>query len=144
MSVIAEWFRRVAYLLNRSRHDAALRAEMESHRAMMANPARFGNELSMREEARDVWGWRWLDDLAQDVRYGTRALFNSHRTFAVTSLLTLAIGIGATTALFTVVNSVLLRPLPFPEPQRLMAVRLTDPKQDMFALVRRRGLHCFP
>ena len=56
MDLIAEWFRRLAYLFKRSRHDAALRAEMESHRALMADPKRFGNALAIREDARDVLG----------------------------------------------------------------------------------------
>ena len=74
---------------------------------------------------RDVWGWRWLDDLAQDVRYAVRTLFLSHRTFAVTAVLMLAIGIGVTTAVFSVVSGLLLRPLPFPRPDRLVQLHGT-------------------
>jgi putative ABC transport system permease protein len=122
MSVIAEWFRRVAYLLNRSRHDAALRAEMESHRAMMANPTRFGNELSLREEARDVWGWRWVDDVARDLRFAVRTLLRAPG-FTLVTVTSLALATGATTAIFSIVNGVLLKPLPFAEPDRLVQVR---------------------
>jgi putative ABC transport system permease protein len=122
MSVIAEWFRRVAYLLNRSRQDAALRAEMESHRAMMANPTRFGNELSLREEARDVWGWRWVDDVARDLRFAVRTLLRAPG-FTLVTVTSLALATGATTAIFSIVNGVLLTPLPFAEPDRLVQVR---------------------
>src|SRR5687767_15518778 len=73
MSTPGEWFRRARYLLNRGREEDALRQEMEAHREMMRPPAGFGNTLRLREEARDVWGWRWLDDLLQDVRYAARS-----------------------------------------------------------------------
>jgi putative ABC transport system permease protein len=136
MSIPGEWFRRARYLLNRRRLEDDLRREMEAHRELMPVPSRFGNTLQLREDARDVWGWRWLDDLAQDVRYGTRALFNSHRTFAVTSLLTLAIGIGATTALFTVVSALMLRPLPFPQSERLVQFHGTSARPPHFPQVR--------
>ena len=54
MPNIGEWSRRVWYLFNRSRVDAALRREMEDHRALMADPARFGNALRLREQSQDV------------------------------------------------------------------------------------------
>ena len=75
---------------------------------------------------RDQRGVPWLDDLLRDLRYGLRVL-NRQRMFAAVAVLTLAIGIGATTAVFSVVNGVLLRPLAYPEPERLVALRLLAP-----------------
>ena len=125
MSMAGEWLRRARYLLHRRRLEDELRREMDAHREMMAAPARFGNTLQYREDARDVWGWRWLDDLTQDVRYAARTLFLSHRTFAVTAVSMLAIGIGVTTAVFSVVSGLVLRPLPFPRPDRLVQLHGT-------------------
>jgi predicted permease len=82
---------------------------------------RFGNAVRMREESMDAWGWRWLEQLGQDVRFAARTL---RRTpgFTTTVVLTLTLATGATTSIFSVVNGVLLRPLPFPEPDRLVQV----------------------
>ena len=66
---VGEWGRRVWYLLNRRRFEAATRAEMEAHREAMADPQRFGGVLRHREAAADVWGWRWLDEVGQDARF---------------------------------------------------------------------------
>src|SRR5262245_29707207 len=121
MSRIGEWFRRVQYLVNRSRHDAELRREMESHRAMMAAPVQFGNTVKIREDARDVWGWRWLDDIVRDVRFAARLLAKSPG-FTVIAVGSLALATGATTAIFSIVHSVLLRPLPLAAPDRLVQV----------------------
>jgi predicted permease len=118
---VMEGVRRVAYLLNRRRHDDELRREMEAHREMMASPARFGNARRLREESHDVWGWGWLDDLARDVRFATRTLRRSPG-FACVAILSLALVTGATTAIFSIVNGVLLRPLPFAAPDRLVQV----------------------
>ena len=121
MDAIREWFRRLWYLVNRRRFDEALRREMESHRSMMSDPARFGSILRLREDSADVWGWRWLQQLGQDARFGARMLYRN-RGFAATAILTLALATGATTAIFSIVNSVLLRPLPFADPDRLVQV----------------------
>jgi predicted permease len=80
-----------------------------------------GGPEQVKEQSRDVRGTRWLDDLAQDVRYAWRALWQ-RPAFAVVTLCTLALGIGATTVMFTVLDGVLLKPLPYPDPERLMAV----------------------
>ena len=74
MTSIGEWLRRIRYLLNRGRLEAALQEEMDAHRSMMGEPRRFGNTLLLRETSRDVWGWAWLDALARDLRFAARGL----------------------------------------------------------------------
>lgn len=66
-----------------------------------------------------MWGWSWLEQLIRDIRYGVRTL-SKNSGFTFVAMITLALGIGVTTALFTVVRSVLLRPLPFKDPARLL------------------------
>jgi predicted permease len=99
--------------------------EMESGRtrneAQVAARREFGNVSIAEETTRDMWGSRWLADFFQDVRYAVRTL-RQRPSFAAVALLTLALGIGATTVMFTLVNGVLLKPLPYPQPDRLIAV----------------------
>jgi predicted permease len=80
-----------------------------------------GGPEQIKENCRDARGTRWLDDFSQDVRFALRML-RKNPGFAVVALLTLALGVGATTVMFTVVNGVLLKPLPYPEPNELVAV----------------------
>jgi predicted permease len=81
----------------------------------------FGGPEQVKEQCRDARGTRWLEDLWQDVRYAVRAL-RQRPGFAVVALLTLALGSGGTTVMFAVMNGVLLNPLSYPEPERLVAL----------------------
>jgi putative ABC transport system permease protein len=119
--ILAEWARRIWYLLNRQRFEAALRAEMEAHREALPDPRRFGNVLRQREDAADAWGWRWLDDAATDTRFALRGLRRAPGATLV-MVLTLALATGATTGIFGIVNGVILRPLPFAAPDRLVQI----------------------
>lgn len=80
-----------------------------------------GGPEQVKEECRDARGTRWLEDLWHDLRYALRVL-QQRPSFSAVAIFTLALGVGATTVMFTLVNGVLLKPLPFPEPDRLVAV----------------------
>ena len=79
----------------------------------------FGSVTQVQEEVRDAWFWRWLDDLGRDVRYGVRMLRRSP-IFTAAAVLSLAIGIGANAAIFSLVDRILLRALTVPEPGQLV------------------------
>ena len=89
--------------------------------AALAARRTLGNGTLIRERTRDVWGWRWLDDLGRDVRHALRGLRRGPG-FTGTVVLVLALGIGANTALFSVVYGLLLRPLPYPYPEAIVLV----------------------
>ena len=81
----------------------------------------FGNPTALGDEARSSWSWNWLEKFLRDLRYGARTLTRSPG-FALTAILVMALGIGATTSLFTIVRAVLLKPLPFRDPDKLVMV----------------------
>ncbi|HEY7058889.1 MAG TPA: ABC transporter permease [Vicinamibacterales bacterium] len=89
----------------------------------------FGNIAGTEERVRDVRG-RWLDDVAKDIRYAVRTL-RRNLGFATTAAATLALAIGASTAMFSVLNAVLLRPLPYRSPDQLAMVWTEDPTQNL-------------
>ena len=80
-----------------------------------------GGLSQVQEDVRDTWTWRWLDTFAADVRYAIRSLTKSWG-FSLGTIAVLALGLGATVAIFSVVNTVLLRPLAYPNAERIVAV----------------------
>ena len=88
----------------------------------------FGNVTLTEEWSREVWRWRFIEDLFMDVRYGLRNLRRSPG-FAAVAVLTLALGIGANTAIFSVIYAVLLKPLPYPDSSQLFNVFQAKPEE---------------
>ncbi len=81
----------------------------------------FGNVTLVKEDVRDVWGWMWLESLAQDIRFAMRNCSRNRGATAIMTL-TLAAGIGANTAVFSILDAVLLRQLPYRDPGRLVSI----------------------
>jgi len=125
---MTEFLRRLHYLVNRRRFDRELESDMQFHREMAARAGRanFGNMLQLREDAREAWGWTWIDRLWQDLRYGVRVMARSPG-FTLTAVLVLAIGIGVNVAAFSLFNMVALKPLPVPHPESLVRLERRAP-----------------
>ena len=135
---MAMLFRRLRHLLNRARYERELAEEIETHRAMVeerhastdASRRVMGNITLAREDAQSVWTWGALERFAQDVHYGARLLVRNP-AFTLVAITTLALGIGANAAMFSVVNGVLLRPLPYHDPDRLVMIWAADPRREI-------------
>src|SRR5438067_3235409 len=135
MTIWNEWANRLRYLRGRTRIDGDLEQEIRSHlesridelEAAGLSPAdarrqaqgEFGSVNLARDGSRAAWQSRWLDDAVADVRYAVRT-FRRSPAFVITAVLSLALGIGATSAIFTALDAVLWRPLPIAEPDSLV------------------------
>lgn len=120
--------RRLAVLVNRKRFERELEEEMEHHRAMMDDPRRFGNTTLLKEDSRGMWAFVWWEQLAQDLRYGFRNMA-ANKLFTSMAVLSLALGIGANTAIFSFMDAILLRSLPVPHPEELVVLNWSSPGQ---------------
>jgi predicted permease len=100
-------------------------AGMSEDEARHAALKSFGNPAALRDQARETWSWHWLEQFSRDLRQGVRSLLRTPG-FSIVAVTVLALGIGANVALFTLVHSVLLKPFPFPDPDRLIRVFEAD------------------
>ena len=137
------WLYRLVPYLGRRQAEEDLQEELRLHlelererqrdagvpeeEALSAARRRIGNAALIRERTRDVWGWRWLDDLGRDLRHAVRGLGRTPG-FAAAVVLILALGTGVATAMFGIVHGMLIRPLPYPDPGRIVRVGQAFPQ----------------
>lgn len=149
MSMLRQFFRRVRALFGKKKLDAEMDEEMRDHlerrietniaagmsreEARYAAQRSFGGVDQLKEIARAERGGMWWEQFLQDVRFGARSL-RKEPGFALVTILTLALGIGATTAIFSVAYPVVLRPLPFPDSERLMSIWTQTPQVDRLGM----------
>src|SRR5438046_430797 len=124
--MLARMFRRLAHWWHRDRREAELHEEMAFHRAMLARQRdgdgggrSFGNITLAREDARNVWTWRWLEQAGQDARWTARSM-RRQPVFAAAAMAIVALGIGAASCVVGVLDALVGRSLPVERPGRLV------------------------
>lgn len=148
MGAMSRWTKKLSLLLGRGRFRSELDEEMDFHRAQTAKEliasgmtpeaarsaaARsFGNTVRLKEQSHEVIGFA-METVAHDIRYAVRQLWGNPG-FTIVMLLTLALSVGANSAIFSVIDGVLLKGLPYPQPDRLMRVFLSNSSYPKFPL----------
>src|SRR4051794_7539039 len=117
--------RRIGYLVRKRRLEADLAEEMQFHRAMSDDAKAFGSHALAQNQSRDVWIPLWIQDVAQDISFAARLLVKERR-FAAAAIVALALGIAATSTVFTFIDAALFKDLPFEQPRQLMAITTRD------------------
>src|SRR4029079_7887722 len=140
--MFAPIIRKLAHLTRRDRFEEDLDTEIRFHlesriadlesgglsKADASAQARseFGSRIRTSEETRSAWSFVWLEQIVADVRFALRS-FARRKSFALASILCLAIGIASNALIFSLVNGVLLRDLPYPHPEQLTSIRFSPP-----------------
>jgi putative ABC transport system permease protein len=138
------FFRKLTWLLRRRRKEHEIQEELQFHlaeeteerqaaglekdQAALAARRDLGNATLVKESTREVWTWLFLEQLAQDARYALRG-FKGNPGFAATAILSLALGIGSSLAIYTVADNLLLRPLPYAHASQLAMLWEENPRQ---------------
>ncbi len=115
------------------RAEVLVRDGLSPTQAREAALRELGSLTRVREDCQDTWRVRWIETSLQDVGFGAR-LLRKNPAFTAVAAITLALGIGANTAMFSLVNGILLRPLPYPEPDRLVRITGSYPQGGLVAL----------
>src|SRR6266545_1172339 len=139
---VSQLWRRLLSLLRRGRYEREMEDEMRFHlemqieqnlsSGMAAEEARyaarrqFGNQTWLKEVSREMWSLRFIETLIQDLRYGARTLMKN-TGFTLLAVLTLALGIGSTTTIFSAVQNILLDPFPYKDAHRIVTIRIQEP-----------------
>src|SRR5262245_4651752 len=115
--------RKLRHLVKRNADERDMQEELESLRAM-AEPNELGNLTLIAEDARSEWTWSWFEQLSQDLGYTLRSMMHN-KVFSILAVVSLALGIGANTAIYSFMDSILLRPLPVPDAKSLVVLKWT-------------------
>jgi predicted permease len=142
---MTSFFRKLRWLIERPSKDAELQEELQFHleeeagerqaqglageEARRAARRELGNLALVQEDTRAMWTWTFWEQLVQDIRYGLRTIA-ANKTFSAMAILSLALGIGANTAIFSFMDSILLRSLPVPDPQSLVVLSWRTPRPE--------------
>jgi predicted permease len=143
---MAPFLRKLTWWRQRRRREEELREELQFHLSEEADERQadgisedearwaarrdLGNVTLLREDARSLWSWLLLEQLAQDLRYGLR-MMGASKTFSAMAILSLALGIGANTAIFSFMDAILRRSLPVPEPESLVILSWRTPQREV-------------
>ena len=142
---MTSFFRKLGWFLRRSDKEAEFQEELQFHleeeaaerlsqgladaEAQRAARRELGNVALVQEDTRASWTWTFAEQLAEDIRYGLRTIV-ANKTFSAMAILSLALGIGANTAIFSFMDSILLRSLPVHDPQSLVVLSWRTPRPE--------------